>query len=113
MMKRPTWEPISAPGFTVLSYLPDDVFAGNDSIQASVTWDNVSRSAVKGAEQLGGAVNVDEYSFNNGLLRYYGVIQVEFLQTTLFSLAAIILRIIIIGSVSLFDTAFAIWLSDS
>src|SRR5690625_2919014 len=112
MMKRPTWEPISAPGFTILSYLPDDVFAGNDTIQASVTWDNVSRSAVKGAEQLGDAVNVDEYSFNNGLLRYYGVIQDEFLQTTLFSLAAIIMSIIIIGSVSLIYNAFAISVSE-
>src|SRR5690625_7615825 len=59
IMERPTWEPISAPGFTVLSYLPDDVLAGHDTIQASVTWDKVSRSAAKEAEQLGDAVSVD------------------------------------------------------
>src|SRR5690625_3843579 len=112
IMERPTWEPISAPGFTVLSYLPDDVLAGHDTIQASVTWDKVSRSAVKEAEQLGDAVSVDEYSFNNSLLRYYGVINEEGLQKTLYSLMAIIMGVIVIGSVSLIYNAFAISVSE-
>lgn len=112
MMKRPTWEPMSAPGYTVLSYLPEDIFAANDTIYASVTWNKVSRSAVNDAEQLGDDVNVDEYSFNTSLLRYYGVISDEFLQTTLYSLAAIIMSVIIIGSVSLIYNAFAISVSE-
>lgn len=112
IMKRPTWEPMSAPGFTVLSYLPEDVFTTNDTIQASVTWNKVSRSAVKDAEQLGDAVNVDDYSLNNSLLRYYGVISNENLRTTFFSLVAIIMSVIIIGSVSLIYNAFAISVSE-
>ena len=111
-MKRPIWEPMKAPGYTVLSYLPKKSFAANDTVHASVVWKKVNRSAVKNAEQLGDNLNVGELSFNNGLLRFYGVISNEYLRTTFFSLAAIIMSIIIIGSVSLIYNAFAISVSE-
>lgn len=112
IMERPTWEPMSAPGYTVLSYLPEDVFAAHDTVHASVTWNKVNRSAVKNAEQLGNDLNLDDYSLNNNLLRYYGVIRDDNLRTTLFTVAAIIMVVIIIGSVSLIYNAFAISVSE-
>src|SRR5690625_819777 len=112
VMKRPTWEPISAPGYTVLTYLPEADLAATDTVNASVTWKKVNRAAVKDAEQLGRTLNIEEPSFNNNLLRYYGVISNEHMRTTFFSLVAIIMGIIIIGSVSLIYNAFAISVSE-
>src|SRR5690625_766771 len=112
VMKRPTWEPMSAPGYTVLTYLPEDPLATGDTVNASVTWKKVNRAAVKDAEQLGKTLNLEEPSFNNNLLRYYGVISNEHMRTTFFSLVAIIMGIIIIGSVSLIYNAFAISVSE-
>ncbi len=112
IMKRPTWEPMSAPGYTVLTYLPDDNFAANDIFNASVTWKKINRSAVKDTEKLAETLNVGEFSFNNNLLRYYGVINNEYLRTTFFSLVAIIMGVIVIGSVSLIYNAFAISVSE-
>ena len=112
VIERPTWEPISSPGYTVLTHLPENTFAIADTVNASVAWHKVNRSAVKNAEQLGDAINVDEYSLNNNLLRYYGVISDEILQKIMFSIAAIMMGIIIIGSVSLIYNAFAISVSE-
>lgn len=112
VMKRPTWEPMSAPGYTVLTYLPEDHLASGDIVNASVTWKKVNRAAVKDAERLGETLNIEEPSFNESLLRYYGVISEEYLRTTFFSLVAIIMGIIIIGSVSLIYNAFAISVSE-
>src|SRR5699024_11400346 len=89
VMKRPTWEPMSAPGYTVLTYLPEDHLATGDTVNASVTWKKVKRAAVKDAEQLGKTLNLEEPSFNNNLLLYYGVISNEHMITTFFSLIAI------------------------
>lgn len=111
-MKRPTWEPISAPGYTVLTYLPEDNFAANETINASVAWEKVNRTVVKDAEQLGDTLSVEEISFNNSLLRYYGVISNENLQSTFYSLVAIIMGVIVLGSVSLIHNAFAISVSE-
>lgn len=112
IMKRPTWEPMQAPGYTVLSYLPENSFATNDTVNASVVWNKISRSAVKDAEELSESLKIAELSYNNSLLRYYGVISNENMRTTLFSVVAIIMSVIIIGSVSLIYNAFAISVSE-
>lgn len=112
VMKRPTWEPMSAPGYTVLTYLPDNVFTVGDTVNASVVWEKVNLSAVKDSDQLSESLGIVELSYNRSLLRFYGVISDEFLLETLYGLATIIMTIIIIGSVSLIYNAFAISVSE-
>lgn len=112
IMKRPTWEPMSAPGYTALTYLPEDVFTVGDTVNASVVWKKINRSAVKDSDQLSESLNIVEPSYNKNLLRFYGVISDEFLLETLYGLATIIMTIIIIGSVSLIYNAFAISVSE-
>lgn len=112
VMERPSWEPITAPGYTVLTHLSDAYLANGAPVNVSVVWDKINRSALENAEQLGEQLKIEAYSFNNSLLRYYGVINDGNLRATFFSLVAIIMGVIVVGSVSLIYNAFAISVSE-
>lgn len=111
VMERPTWEPIWSAGYTTLTYLDTDNLSTSTGVNASVVWNKVSSQQVSNAEKLGVDIGTGKPSFNRGLLRYYGVFG-DAMKTTLYSLAAIIMTIIIIGSVSLIYNAFAISVSE-
>src|SRR5690625_1924222 len=111
VIERPTWEPIWSAGYTTLTYLDKDNLSTSDGVNASVIWNKVSGQQVTNAEKLGVDIGTGEPSFNRGLLRYYGVFG-DTMKMTLYSLAAIIMTIIIIGSVSLIYNAFAISVSE-
>src|SRR5699024_10523137 len=112
IMERPMWEPITAPGYTVLTHLPENYLANSETINVSVIWQKVNRSAANDAEQLGKTLKIGEYSLNSSLLRYYGLINDSHIRKTFFSLMAIIMSVIVIGSVSLIYNAFAISVSE-
>lgn len=112
IMERPMWEPISAPGYTVLTHLPEKYLTKDGRVNASVIWNKVNRSARENAEQLGEQLNIEEQSYNNSLLRYYGVINNDLLSKTLYLLVGMIMTIIMIGSISLIYNAFAISVSE-
>lgn len=111
-IKRPTWEPIWAPGYTAISYVDERVMGPNDPVNASVVLKKLDKSLYDHAKELAERNNVQEPDFNSQLLRYYGVTSNDGLQRTLNSLAAIIMTVIIIGSVSLIYNAFAISVSE-
>ncbi|MBP2239582.1 putative ABC transport system permease protein [Cytobacillus eiseniae] len=113
-IKRPTWEPTWSPGYTILTYLDEKTITEDDPVRATVVLKKVKRSLYEHAETLANKENIDltSISYNNGLLRYYGVTNNDGLKSTLFSLSAIIISIIIIGSVSLIYNAFAISVSE-
>src|SRR5690606_8302902 len=58
------------------------------------------------------ANGIEKVDFNSDLLRYYGVTGNDRLRLTLFSLATIIMAVILIGSVALIYNAFAISVSE-
>ncbi|WP_054027621.1 FtsX-like permease family protein [Bacillus sp. FJAT-28004] len=113
-IKRPTWESTWAPGYTVLTYVDESLIGANETVNASVTLKNVKKSLYTHAESLAKENNIDieSISYNNNLLRYYGVTNNDGVQATLFSLCAIIMGVIIVGSVSLIYNAFAISVSE-
>jgi putative ABC transport system permease protein len=110
-MERPEWEPYSAPGYTIVSYMEQDSFKGGEA-DIGVTLKKVNRSLYEHAKELAEKNGITKVSFNNELLRYYGVTDNDDLAITLYSLAAIIILIIIIGSVSLIYNSFAISVSE-
>lgn len=112
VMKRPTWEPYTAPGFTVLSYLPEKNFTDEDPVNVSVVWNQVNQRTLQHAKELGESLQVGEVSTNDSLLRYYGLIQDDFLKKSLYSVAAIVMLVIMIGSVSLIYNAFIISVAE-
>lgn len=112
IIKRPTWEPAWSPGYTIISFLDEQMIGQYETANATVVLKKVTRSLFDHAEKLAQANGIEMVDFNYDLLRYDWVIKDEGLNRTLFSLSAIIMSIIMIGSVSLIYNAFAISVSE-
>lgn len=112
IMERPSWEPTWSPGYTALSYVDESFLDSAKTINASVIVKNINMGLFEHGRNLASQNGIDEVVFNNSLLRYYGVISDDSTKNMLFTLSAIIMSIIIIGSVSLIYNAFAISVSD-
>ncbi|MFD5017383.1 ABC transporter permease [Paenibacillus sp. NPDC058367] len=112
VIKRPTWEPTWSPGYTALSYVDESLIGAAEKTTATVVLNKVDSSIYKHAEELAQEYNIESISYNNSLLRYYGVTNNDGLRNTLLSLSVIVMTVIIIGSVSLIYNAFAISVSE-
>jgi putative ABC transport system permease protein len=111
-IKRPTWEPAWAPGYTAISYVDQSLMNSKDTVDAIVVLDKVKRSLYEHAETLAKQHNIENVTFNDELLRFYGVTDNDNLLTTMLLLTGIIMSVIIIGSVALIYNAFAISVSE-
>jgi putative ABC transport system permease protein len=112
IIERPPFEPLWAPGYTVISYVDQTLIDNDETVDAVVVLNNVKGSLYEHAEQLAKENNIEKVTFNDDLLRYYGVTDNDNLRKTLFGLAGIIMTVIIIGSVALIYNAFAISVSE-
>src|SRR5690625_4720237 len=106
-MKRPTWEPFRATGYTALTGMSEA-----SEMDASVIWKKVNRKTISHAKELGETLNVDTVSLNENLLRYYGIMQDDGLKVTLYGVATIIMLVIIVASIALIYNAFAISVAE-
>ena len=112
IIARPVWEPAWAPGYTVISYVDEKSLGNNDTVNAVVVLNKVRRSLYTHAQDLAQQNNIVAVEFNSELLRYYGVTANDNLHKTLYSLIAIIMAIIVVGSVALIYNAFAISVAE-
>jgi putative ABC transport system permease protein len=114
IMDRPTWEPTWAPGYTAITYTDISLITDKYPSVASVVLNKVNRSLYDNAEQLANEIGLDANSviYNTELLRFHGVTKNDNLKNTMYSLAAIIMSVIIVGSVALIYNAFAISVSE-
>lgn len=112
IIKRPSWEPTWAPGYTVISYIDESFIGENETVHASVVLKKVRRSLYDHAKMLADREQIESVQFNSNLLRYYGLTANDGFQRTLYSLSAIIMGIIMVGSVTLIYNAFAISVSE-
>jgi putative ABC transport system permease protein len=112
LIERPTWEPTWAPGFTVISFLDENLLTNEDAVNASILVQNVNNDLFDHADHLAKELNINKYSFNYELLRLYGATDDNNLRKTLYGMAAIIMIIIGIGSIALIYNAFAISVSE-
>ncbi|MEH7238687.1 FtsX-like permease family protein [Bacillus sp. JJ1562] len=111
-IKRPTWEPTWSPGYTVIKYMDENSLNPTDKADAVVVLKKINGSLFKHSETLADEHGIQFVSYNNELLRLYGVTKNDSLRVTLFSLAGIIMTVIIIGSIALIYNAFAISVSE-
>ncbi len=113
IISRPGFEPYWSPGYTVISYLDENEFTSTDVVNVSVAWKNISKKANKHANELSERIGVssENTKYNRELLRFYGIIGENELST-LYTLAAIVIVLIIIGSVALIYNSFAISISE-
>ncbi|MFB5269381.1 ABC transporter permease [Paenibacillus enshidis] len=111
-IKRPVWETPWAPGYTIISYVDDHIIGRNGRVDASVVLQHVNPSLFAHAEDLAKNNQIETVQYNNDLLHYYGLSKSEASYSMMFSLSAIIMVVIMIGSVSLIYNAFAISVSE-
>lgn len=111
-IKRPTWEPTWSPGYTVIKYVDKNALGKTHTADAVVVLEKVKGSLYKHSETIAKKNGINSVSYNKELLRYYGVTDNDSLRLTLFSVAGIIMAVIIIGSVALIYNAFAISVSE-
>ncbi|MNB95751.1 ABC transporter permease YtrF precursor [compost metagenome] len=111
-IKRPVWETAWAPGYAIISYADDHIIGGDDRVDASVVLQQVNPFLFAHAEKLAEKNQIDTVQYNNDLLHYYGLSSSGASSSTMFSLSAIIMGAIIIGSVGLIYNAFAISVSE-
>ncbi|MFD2922310.1 ABC transporter permease [Halobacillus naozhouensis] len=112
IIERPTWEPAWSPGYTAITYVNQTLLSQQNTGNAIVVLNEVTRSLFEHAEKLAEQLQIESVSFNDSLLRLYGVSDNNSLNRTMYSLAAIIIAVIVIGSVTLIYNAFAISVSE-
>jgi putative ABC transport system permease protein len=111
-IERPSWEPTWSPGYTVIGYVDEKSLNEKETVDALALLTKINGSLYDHAEALAQAHKIEKVHYNTELLRYYGVTTSDNLRMTLFSLAGIIMGVIIIGSVALIYNAFAISVSE-
>ncbi|MDR4887370.1 FtsX-like permease family protein [Fredinandcohnia sp. QZ13] len=111
-IKRPTWEQAWSPGYTVIKYVDKNALNSTRTVDAVVVLEDVKGSLYKHSETIAKENGINSVSYNDDLLRFYGVTNNDNLRMTLFSLAGIIMAVVIIGSVALIYNAFAISVSE-
>jgi putative ABC transport system permease protein len=111
-IERPDWEPTWSPGYTVIGYVDEKSLSESDTIDALVVLPKVKGSLFEHSKSLADSLGIKTVQYNSDLLRYYGVTKNDDLRITLFSLAGIIMGVIIIGSVALIYNAFGISVSE-
>ncbi|MCR8642939.1 FtsX-like permease family protein [Paenibacillus sp. N1-5-1-14] len=111
-IKRPIWESAWAPGYTTISYVDTNIIGANDRVDASVALKSVNPSMFAHAEDLAKNNQIKTVKFNNELLRYYGLAKSRASFSMMYSLSAIVMAVIMIGSVALIYNAFAISVSE-
>ncbi|MCE3201078.1 ABC transporter permease [Paenibacillus sonchi] len=111
-IKRPVWETAWAPGYTVLSYIDENIIGANDRVNAAVVLQKVNPSLFAHAENLAKRNHIETVQYNNDLLHYYGLSKSKASYSMMYSLAVILMAVIMIGSVSLIYNAFAISVSE-
>ncbi|PCL93268.1 ABC transporter permease [Paenibacillus lautus] len=111
-IKRPEWETAWAPGYTIISYVDDNMIGSNDHVNAAVVLQKIKPSLFAHAENVAKRNDIESVQYNNDLLHYYGLSKNKESYSTMYSLSAILTAVIMIGSVSLIYNAFAISVSE-
>jgi putative ABC transport system permease protein len=111
-IERPSWEPTWSPGYTVISYVDHNRLDKDERVDTSVILKKVNSSLYQHAENFAKQNQIEKVHYHDELLRYFGVTDNDNLRATLYSLAGIIMSVIIIGSVALIYNAFAISVSE-
>ncbi len=109
IIRRPNWEYTWAPGYTVISYLDENGLMSSERFDVSVIFDKVNNKLFDQAKEI---LPDNAIQYNNELLRYMGVIADDSVRKMLYTLSAIIMIIIVIGSVALIYNAFAISVAE-
>ena len=108
--QRPNYEPYSAPGYTALTLSAGEPPAGT-LLDLVMTVKHPSQ-AIKTGEAIGAQLSGEAQCQSSDLLDYMGYGDNNALNSVLYSMAAILIALIMVGSISLIYNAFAISVSE-
>lgn len=108
-IERPPIESYFNPGFSVIRSLDASSLAPKDTVDLMVTWKKVDQAANTRANQLGYDLNLpaERIVYNTPLVQAYGLLSLRNMAT-LYMLVAVLVVVIVIGSVFLISNAFNI-----
>lgn len=111
--KEASW----SPGYMAYTYLDTSKLSGDETVDAYLTVSKLDRSLYNRAEDLQTRLQASgdtgaTMQYHTSLLAYYGCSDNSGFITAMYSIAAILILIIMIGSISLIYNAFAISISE-
>ncbi|HBN84221.1 MAG TPA: cell division protein FtsX, partial [Clostridiales bacterium] len=114
IMKRPNVEPYWSPGYTVVTYLDQELPQMESKINVYGAYKRVPRSIFRKSGSIAedAGLDPDRICFNTSLLRYHMLVTEDWILGTFYSIAAFVIILIMVGSVSLIYNAFAISISE-
>ena len=111
IIEQPVWESSWSPGYTFITYLDQSLLAAEEKVNVSVITNKVENSIGSNSQVLAEKLNL-AHNINYELLRYDFISNVNGFAATMYTLTAIIMAIVIVGSVSLIYNAFGISVAD-
>ena len=111
IMERPRFASSGNPTYIAISYLDESLLGTDDTVNISVLLEKPS-DIYQTIPQMAEEVGIDEYSYNNELLKWMGISSNENYNRMFTSLGLIIIVLIVIGSVTVIYNAFAISVSE-
>jgi len=111
IMERPRFASSGNPTYIAISYLDESLLGTDDTVNISVLLEK-PRDIYQTIPQMAEEVGIDEYSYNNELLKWMGISSNENYNRMFTSLGLIIIVLIVIGSVTVIYNAFAISVSE-
>ncbi|MDE4084559.1 FtsX-like permease family protein [Planococcus maritimus] len=112
IIEQPGWEVSWLPVVSVVGFTDTGTAAAGETFDGYVVASKINNELFDDAKAFAEAQGIPSVDFNSDLLRFYGATQNDNLRTTLFSLAGIMMGIVVIGSVALIYNAFAISVSE-
>ena len=109
IMERPRFASSGNPTYIAISYLDESLLGTDDTVNISVLLEKPS-DIYQTIPQMAEEVGIDEYSYNNELLKWMGISSMKI--TTMFTSLGLIIILIVIGSVTVIYNAFAISVSE-
>lgn len=107
--ERPSFEPRTAPGYTALT-VADPTWVQEPKIH--IYFNMKKPGDVYNFMLDMGFAKIYSYDFNSDVLLYSGISYIDSFRTVLYSLAAIVIGLIMFGSISLIYNAFSISVSE-
>ena len=101
----------SIPGFTVVAYLDPDALGADEAVNVSILGKK-PRQIYDRVPEIAAGAGVLDYSYNNELLKYLGISRSERAVAMLNSVAAIVILLIAVGSVTVIYNSFAISVNE-
>ncbi len=111
LMAKPAHENIyGIPGFTVLAYL-DQSSPAAKPVTVSIQGKN-PRQIYDKVPQMAKNAGIEHYDYNDELLKWMGISKYDSVKAMLYSITAIVIALIAVGSVIVIYNAFAISVSE-